>query len=583
MMLNVSFLHLGVYGLLWAATNAQNNTTGNEWESSCRCFPGDDCWPSAESWNAFNASLGGKLIETIPIASPCHDYTVTGYDPKQCTSLQNDWFYPETHIKSASSTMAPFFMNNSCNPFLDRSTPCTIGNYPRFVVNATCEQDYQKTLKFATDHNIRLVIRNTGHDYNGKSTGAGSLALWTLHLKKQKLKNYSSAHYNGSVFEFGAGILAYEALEYADSVGLLVVTGNQPTVGLVGGYTQGGGHGPLASRLGLAADQVLEWEVVLATQEVVTASPDSQYDDLYWALCGGGGGTFAAVLSVTVKAHQPMTLSTADLTFSIPNNASEKMIDSFYEVIDSFTKQVPAMNDAGAVAIWFISAQTFTLSPIFGPGLAESDLNLLLRPVLKSLDGLKLNYTHNSKLHASYLEGFLVQPAVNVSELNIGGRLIPRSVVEPSSGTLTAAIRHITSRGALFSGVSFNVSRHDRDAIAANPYWRDSVMDAVVANEFNYLDWNANLKSIGQITNDLVPELESLTPCGAAYLNEADFQQPHWQKVFYGAHYSKLSHIKSKYDPKDLFYALGGVNSDRWTQELDGRLCKKLPRTEKLL
>ncbi|KAI0110722.1 FAD-binding domain-containing protein [Nemania sp. FL0031] len=570
----ILLLHIILFWLFYAQTNALNRTATGGHKARCRCFPGDDCWPSQETWNLFNASIGGILISTILIASPCHDHTLTGYDSELCAALQNNWFHPETHIQSASSTMAPFFMNNSCNPFLDRSSLCNIGSYPRFVVNATNETDYQKTIHLAAVHNIRLVIRNTGHDYNGKSTGAGSLALWTQHLKKKNLKDYASVHYTGPAFQFGAGILAHEALEYANSVGLLVVTGNQPTVGLVGGYTQGGGHGPLASQLGLAADQVVEWEVVLATQEVVIASPNSQYDDLYWVLCGGGGGTFAAVLSVTVKAHPPMALSTADLAFGIVDNASETMIDTFYDAVDSFISRVPTINDAGAVAVWFISARTFTLSPMFGPSLTESDLNRLLYPVLARLDELNLNYTYSSHSYASVLEGVSIQPLVNVSNLNIGGRLIPRSAVEPTSLALTAAVRNITQIGGLFSGVSFNVSWHDPYSVAANPYWRDSVMDAVVANEFNYLDWDANPKNIAAITDDLVSQLESLTPDGGAYLNEADFQQPNWQRVFYGANYDKLSRIKSKYDPTELFYALGGVGSERWFQELSGRLCR---------
>ena len=76
------------------------------------------------------------------------------------------------------------------------------------------------------------------------------------------------------------------------------------------------------------------------------------------------------------------------------------------------------------------------------------------------------------------------------------------------------------------------------------------------------------------MTDTLLPRLEQLTPNGGVYLNEADFRQPDFQTSFYGGNYQKLLAIKNKYDPNDLFYALTGVGSERWTQAADGRLCK---------
>ena len=75
------------------------------------------------------------------------------------------------------------------------------------------------------------------------------------------------------------------------------------------------------------------------------------------------------------------------------------------------------------------------------------------------------------------------------------------------------------------------------------------------------------------MTNVLLPQLERLTPDGAAYLNEADFQQPNFQEVFYGSNYETLRSIKNKYDPTHMFYALTAVGSDFWTEKADGRLC----------
>lgn len=79
--------------------------------------------------------------------------------------------------------MAPYFANASCDPFTERSARCEYGTYVRYAVSVHSAAEVATTLEFARTNNIRIVIRNTGHDWNGKSTGAGALAIWTHHVK----------------------------------------------------------------------------------------------------------------------------------------------------------------------------------------------------------------------------------------------------------------------------------------------------------------------------------------------------------------------------------------------------------------
>lgn len=67
-------------------------------------------------------------------------------------------------LGSSSSVMEPFFANQSCDPFTPQSTPCQLGNYVRYAVNVSCVADVQAALLFATKYNIRVVVRNTGHE-----------------------------------------------------------------------------------------------------------------------------------------------------------------------------------------------------------------------------------------------------------------------------------------------------------------------------------------------------------------------------------------------------------------------------------
>ena len=355
----------------------------------CRCMPSDSCWPSPGVWTALNQSLGGKLVATTPIASPCHDSSFGPFDALKCSELRSAWFLPETHLDTSSSIMAPRFTNNSCNPFLPRNASCSLGNYISYAVNASDATDFRKTIEFVRDHNIRLTIRNTGHDYNGKATGAGAVAIWTHHMKSMQTLDYRSTTYTGKAIKMGAGVQTEEVYRYAHTLfGLVVVGAFSPTVGIVGGYTQGGGHGPLASRFGLAADQALEWEVVTASGDHVIASR-SQNSDLYWALSGGGGGTYAAVVSLTVKAYPELKTSAANLTFS----KSESTHDGFWRAVRIFQESLPDLVDMGAYVSFFLTNDTFSVAPIQGPGVSKIQLQQALSATLSCLDRENILYS----------------------------------------------------------------------------------------------------------------------------------------------------------------------------------------------
>lgn len=59
----------------------------------CHCLPGDECWPAASSWTALNSTVGGRLVATVPIGTPCHD---PHYDAVACAALQAEWNEPQT-------------------------------------------------------------------------------------------------------------------------------------------------------------------------------------------------------------------------------------------------------------------------------------------------------------------------------------------------------------------------------------------------------------------------------------------------------------------------------------------------------
>jgi hypothetical protein len=167
-----------------------------------------------------------------------------------------------------------------------------------------------------------------------------------------------------------------------------------------------------------------------------------------------------------------------------------------------------------------------------------------------------------------------MNPFIPTAVIQIGGRLIPRSLVLSSNPSLTTAFRSIASHNTGFSGLALSASISPTNPNSVNPVWRGTLFNMVVYTLFDYQDWQANLDNQALMTDTLLPELEALTPGGGVYLNEGDSNDPNWQQTFYGANYAQLKTVKEKYDPEQLFYAFTGVGSDEWEVRTDRRLCK---------
>ena len=69
--------------------------------------------------------------------------------------------------------MSPWFQNASCNPWGPVSTPCSLGNDVKYSINVSSVQDVIAGLAFARQNQVRVVIKNTGHEYISKVVGHG--------------------------------------------------------------------------------------------------------------------------------------------------------------------------------------------------------------------------------------------------------------------------------------------------------------------------------------------------------------------------------------------------------------------------
>ncbi|KAJ5471230.1 hypothetical protein N7530_008587 [Penicillium desertorum] len=541
--------------------------------SDCHCLPSDSCWPAPSAWASLNSTVGGRLVATVPIGSPCHE---PNYDAATCAALKANWNLPQPHFDSSSSVMQTYFANQSCDPFTPNSQPCRLGNYVNYAVNVSSSDQVVAAVNFARDNNIRFVIRNTGHDYLGRSTGAGALSVWTHHLNDIEYKDWSSPTYQGPAFKIAAGVVGYQILEAASAKGLVVVTGECPTVGLAGGYTQGGGHSALSTKFGLGADNTLEFEVVTAAGKLVKASR-SENPDLFWALSGGGGGNYGVVMSMVVKAYKDAPIAGASLQFTAANITT----DTFYEAVSQFHSLLPAMVDQGVTVIYQMTSSVFIINPITAYNQTTDDVKAILKPFTSALTKLNIMYKASVSQHKSYYDhynkymGPLPWGNLAVGSYQYGGRLIPRKTLEQNSNGMASALRNITQAGVIAVGVGMNVSAPVNVSNAVFPALRNAAVTMQIGTPWNETaPWSQMLADQHKMTTEYVPQLEAVTPDSGCYQNEANFRQPNWKQTFFGSNYHRLLAVKRKWDPSSFFYALKAVGSDVWSVSESGRMCR---------
>lgn len=412
----------------------------------------------------------------------------------------------------------------------------------------------------------------------GRSTGAGALAIWTHRLKSIDFTEWSDEYYKGPAVNVGAGVLGYEILEAANARDLTIVSGECATVGLAGGFTQGGGHSALSTQFGLAADQTLAFHVITADGHTVTATP-TKNSDLYWALSGGGGGTYGIVVGLTVRAYEAANVGGAAFQLLAPVVGQEK----FDAAVTKFHELLPAMVDNGAMLVFYTNSLLLAVRPLtVWNSTGDYVRDVVLAPFVKALReevGLELPVAYTSLSYRDHYDvhmGPLPGGNIEVQRYQFGGRLIPRTVVEDNMDEYMTVLRNLTANGVLAVGSAANYAKPAGAASnAVLPAWRDALMQLqLITNWDNAAPWEQMEAAQLRMTNEFMPQMEAVTPGSGSYMNEADFRQPEWQQAFFGKNYARLLSVKRKWDPESLFYVLKGVGSEDWTVAADGRMCR---------
>ncbi|KAI0433349.1 hypothetical protein F5Y09DRAFT_329057 [Xylaria sp. FL1042] len=585
-------LHIFIAGLLGSTVSAD----------ICKCVPSDPCWPSTPTWDSFNTTISGRLIKSVPPAAVCYP-SRQEYDQEACQDILEKWTEEGFYSSDPITINGQQWAGDSCNPIYPNGTSitgdvnagekgCSIGMYPPYVVNATEASHVQAAVKFAKTNNLRLSIKNTGHSGSGKNTGYGSLSIWTHYMKQIEFHEDFKPQgcVNGSTpskqmaATLGAGVQDGELFAEMANHNAIAVGGTNNDVGVVG-WASGGGHGLLTGTYGNGADNIIEATIVTPDGNLLTANA-CQNTDIFWAIRGGGGGTFGIVLNVSVKAFPMPYVSFLGLDISAANSTSTT---AWLEFVAKLMALLTEAQDRGSHGYWTMGADpTWKLSGAFFLYNTPNDtVRSIQEPVLKFLSESNKTATHNaSSVWAPswyQLLSSLPSPGEgSVAKAITASRLVTKRTVKESQAKFAETLGILATKSTAApsgSGISFSgtmtVSSTPVDN-ALNPAWRDTAIHLIVEQEWDDSTPDSQVNAmVDDMTYNKLNTLRELDPGSGAYLNEANDFEPGWQWSFFGPHYGRLYAIKAKYDPEGVLWCPHCVGSEAWVQTHDGLLCRE--------
>ncbi|KAF8201271.1 FAD-binding domain-containing protein [Mycena galopus ATCC 62051] len=541
---------------------------------TCRNIPGSPRFPNAAAWDALNATVSGRLVNVVPSAKFCHSLPGGACTEDQWTSALFRSAIPGAMDQVNWEQGYDLHPPSLC---LQNGTTCGQGDVPIYAVEAETVEDIQAAVKFSSTHNLRVVIKSSGHDYLGRSTAPSSLLIHTHKLQNISFADsfFIGSEDMGSTVTLGSGVYSQTLYEQGKVNGKIGVGAAAATVCNSGGWVQGAGHSALSPTFGLGADNALEFQIVVASGQLLQVNQNS-YPDLFYSLRGGGAGSWGVIVSATYRTY-PTFNATSSLVVLVAQN-----ISALSSLATLHAQHIFDWDSVHAGQYLFIvpagTANAFALDT-YMPNTTIAQSTALLAPFLNAslaLPGVSLLEQGTSFTYGDINDALYQADDSVGSNTVLGSRLIPASTYRNSPAAVGKVVEQLaeSNRTIIVHLVAGGkVAENANISSAVHPAWRTAKTHFLVAGTW---DDSASLEEISQDRHFFQkvqrPILEQIAgPNAGSYSNEADLLEPDFQTTFFGPNYAKLSVIKRKYDPDDLFIVGAGVGSERWDE---WGLCK---------
>jgi FAD/FMN-containing dehydrogenase len=411
---------------------------------------------------------------------------------------------------------------------------------PRLIARCADVADVMAAVKYSRDYALAVAIRGGGHNGAGYGSCDDGLVIDLSRLKGIRVDPWSRT------IRVEAGCTQGDVDHAAQPFGLAVPAGIVSTTGIAG-LTLGGGHGYLSRSYGLTIDNLLEADVVLADGRMVTAS-EREYADLFWAL-RGGGGNFGVVTSFLFRAHPVSSVYAGPIFWKIEHagqilRAYRDFLPAAPEKLCPFVglKTVPSTAPFPK-EIW--GTRICALISCYDGPAAEGEQ--ALRPLL-------------ARLPAPIMDGMSEMPFAALQSLFDG--LLPAGlqwywkgdfIKELSDSAIDEHIAHASSSPSELSLMHlYPIDGAVHRVRSSDTAWfcRDATWSMVIAGIDPDPGKAAALKKWGR---DYWKALHRYNP-GGGYVNFMSDDEPDGRlQATYGANYERLSVLKLKYDPTNLF------------------------------
>ncbi len=564
-----------------------------------RVRPGDPGWPSEEAWQSFGNSVGNRLEKLDDPLAACRESP----NSPACQVLLRE-------IRN------PYFISD--DPALTETSGWVDGWISRpsaYVVKVRTTDDVVATVNFARENNLRLVIKGGGHSYQGTSDSADSLLIWTREMNAITMhdafvpRGCEATHAPQPAVTIETGARWYGVYEEVTTRGGRYVQGGGcATVG-VAGFIHGGGFGSFSKRYGQGAAALLEAEIVTADGGVLLVNA-CNHPDLFWAVKGGGGGSFGVLTKLTLRTRElPTTFGGAYLRIKATSDAAFR--DLVLRMLHFYSDHL--FNPTWGEEIAFGSDNTINITMRF-QGISQSEAEAIWKSFVAPLADAPKDFVIESPLDvfamparhywdADYvLKHFPTHivrddrpgaPSTNASSSGDAAQ-VGFFLYGYTSGWLPASL--LTAEGltklgdALFAATrEYSVTLHFNKGLAGAPKEeieaaRDTAMNPAALDAFAlfiiaggeppaFPGIAGHEPDLARARNDAraikaaTEALLKVAPSAGSYLAEADYFDSYWKQSYWGTNFDRLANVKRRYDPDGLFFVHHGVGSDEWSAD----------------
>ncbi|KAK4951048.1 hypothetical protein LTR10_011041 [Elasticomyces elasticus] len=533
--------------------------------------------PSSHAWNSLNNSVHGRLYQARPVEASCFSSfngSPIATDSTACATVRSSYLDPYYRADSfsiyqqAQSSMCLSDASDQClldntdgspAPLPAAYATCSQGSIPPYHIDVRASEDVSAAFAFASKYGVGLSVKNSGHDYLMRNDGKGTLNIWTRNLRNMSYdaafvpSGCASTFYHATqgkrAITVGGGVNFDEVYTFAHANNVTYIGGYASTVAASGGWLQAGGHSTLSPVYGLGADRVLQFRVVTPDGLLRTAN-ECHNPDLYWALRGGGGGTFGVAVESTSLVEPAMPIAVASI--SIPKNATKASQMQWLELMVDSSLEWAQEGWGGHIS----QVSLVNMNPLLDLAAAKASMQDATTLAL-SLGG-KANVTVVPSWWEVY-QGFVVpgEATTGGTARFLNSRLTPRKMFETPAGrnSILAYLEQILDFPAAVY-VPFTTPflwQGDPASTSVNPAWYTSLWHTAMHVD---IAWNSTyddrLIALTKLTN-LTRAAEAMTGlAGGTYMNEANPFTQNWKQDFWGTNYDRLLAIKEKYDPKGL-------------------------------